>query len=118
MSIRIIIDIFIGISVLFAFAGTVGILRFPDTYNRIHASGIITTMGILGVIIGGVLYSAVCLKDGAMVVKLLIIGVFYIVTSPIASHAIMKATYKHGVKPGKEMVCDKYGEDMVREEEE
>ena len=113
---RILIDICIGISVIFAFAGTLGVLRFPDTFTRIHASGNITTLGILGVIIGGVLYSGIYLQDGAMVVKLLIMGVFYLVTTPISSHAIMKGAYKHRVKPDKEMVCDKYGEDMVEEE--
>ena len=115
---RIVIDILVAISVFFAFAGTVGILRFPDTFTRIHASGNITTLGVLGVIIGGVLYSGFYLHDGGMVVKLIIMGVFYLVTSPISSHAIMKGAYKHGVRPEKEMVWDKYGEDMVGEEEE
>ena len=115
---RIIIDILIAVSVFFAFAGTVGLIRFPDTFTRIHASGNITTLGCLGVILGGVFYSGFYLHDGGMVVKLIIMGVFYLVTSPISSHDIMKGSYKHGVRPEKEMVCDKYGEDMVTEEDE
>ncbi len=114
---RIVIDILIAVSVFFAFAGTVGLIRFPDVFTRIHASGNITTLGCLGVITGGVLYSGFYLHDGGMVVKLIIMGVFYLVTSPISSHAIMKAAYKHGVKPEKEMACDKYGEDMEMEDE-
>ncbi len=114
---RIVIDVLIIVGIFFAFAGTVGMIRFPDTFNRIHASGMITTLGIMGVLIGGILYCAIYLRDGAMTVKLFIMLAFYLVTVPISSHAIMKAAYKHGVKPDKKMVCDKYGEDMVMEDE-
>ena len=54
---RIAIDILIGISVFFAFAGTVGLLRMPDAFSRMQSSTNIATMGVLGVIIGGVLYA-------------------------------------------------------------
>ena len=50
-----------------------------------------------------------------MVMKLLVLGVFYIVTNPIAGHAICRGAYRHGVRPKKEMKCDKYGEDMVED---
>ena len=89
---RIVIDILIFMGVFFAFAGTVGMIRFPDTFNRIHASGMITTMGIIGVIVGGILYCAFYLGDGAMVVKLVIMLVFYLITGPISSDAIMKGS--------------------------
>jgi multicomponent Na+:H+ antiporter subunit G len=72
-------------------------------------------MGVLGVIIGGILYAAFFLHDGGMAIKLAGMGLFYIITSPIAGHAICKGAYKHGVRPEKEMVCDKYGEDMVED---
>ena len=78
---NIVICIFIALSLFFAFAGVVGMLRMPDTYSR-------------------------------MAVKLAVLGIFYIITNPIASHALAKGAYHHGVRPEKEMVCDKYGEDL------
>lgn len=111
---RYVIDALILISIFFAFAGTVGLIRMPDAFCRMQSSTNITTLGVLGVVIAAVLYSAIYLENYEMAVKSAVIGVFYLVTSPIAGHAIAKGAYKHGVKPEKEMVCDKYGEDMEK----
>ena len=109
---RIAIDILIGISVFFAFAGVVGILRMPDSYCRMQSSTNITTFGVLGVIIGSALYAGCFLGNAEMVVKIVILGVFYITSSPISGHAIAKGAYHHGVKMSEKAVCDKFGEDM------
>ena len=100
---------------IFAFAGVVGMLRMPDSFCRMQSSTNIATLGVLGVIIAGVLYAAFYLHDGAMAVKLVFMGIFYIITNPIAGHAICRGGYKHGVRPTKEYEVDKYGEDMVEE---
>lgn len=109
---RYVIDVLIGLSIFFAFAGVVGMLRMPDAFCRMQSSTNISTFGVLGVVIGGILYAAVYLHNGEMAVKLAVLGVFYIITSPVSGHAIAKAAYKHGVRPEKEMACDKYGEDL------
>ena len=112
---RIAIDILVVISLIFALAGVVGMLRMPDTFCRMQSSTNIATLGVLGVIIGGILYSAFFLKDAGMAVKLAAMGLFYIITNPIAGHAIAKGAYKHGVRPDKDLVIDKYGEDLEDE---
>ena len=109
---RIVIDVLIGLSVFFAFAGVVGMLRMPDSFSRMQSSTNIATFGVLGVIVGGILYSITSLGDTAMAVKLAAMGLFYIITNPIAGHAIAKAAYKHGVRPDNGFSVDKYGEDM------
>ncbi|HPX70472.1 MAG TPA: monovalent cation/H(+) antiporter subunit G [Bacillota bacterium] len=98
-------------SVFFAFAGVVGMLRMPDAFCRMQSSTNIATFGVLGVIIGGILYSVFFLNNSGFAIKLAALGVFYIVTNPISGHAIARAGYHHGVETAK-MVCDKYGEDM------
>lgn len=104
----------IGISVLFALAGVVGMLRMPDSFCRMQSSTNISTFGVLGVILGSILYVLFVFEtpDIAMAVKLVVMGVFYIITNPIAGHAIAKAAYRRGLRPEKEMACDKYGEDL------
>ena len=109
---NIVICIFIALSLFFAFAGVVGMLRMPDTYSRMQVSTCISTFGVLGVIIGGILYSIFMLHNSEMAVKLAVLGIFYIITNQIASHALAKGAYHHGVRPEKEMDCDKYGEDL------
>lgn len=109
---RIVIDILIAASVLFAFAGVVGMLRMPDTFCRMQSSTNISTFGVLGVILGGILYAVFELGNGEMAVKLAVLGVFYLITTPISGHAIAKGAYWHGVRPEKKMVCDRLEEDL------
>lgn len=103
---------FIGVSLVFALTGVVGMLRFKDSYSRMQVSTCISTLGVLGVIIGAIIYSIAKLSDPSMAVKLGVLGLFYILTSPISGHAIAKAAYKKGIRPENKMKCDKYGEDL------
>ena len=112
---RILVDILVLFSIVFALAGVVGMLRMPDSFCRMQSSTNIATFGILGVIIGGILYSAFVLHNGEMTIKIAILGIFYIVTNPISSHAICRGAYKHGVRPINKMCIDKYGEDLVED---
>ena len=109
---RYVIDFFMALSIFFALAGVVGILRMPDAYCRMQSSTNVSTLGVLGVIIGGACYSINTLQNYEMFIKLLILGLFYLLTSPISGHAIAKGAYHHGVKMDEKAVCDKYGEDM------
>lgn len=109
---RIVIDILIAGSLIFALAGVVGMLRMPDSFSRMQSSTNISTFGILGVIIGGLLYSIFILHNGEMAVKLAVLGVFYLITTPISGHAIAKGAYWHGVRPKKKMTCDQLEEDL------
>ena len=109
---RYIIDILIAISLLFALAGVVGMIRFRDVFSRMQASTNISTLGVIGVILGAIIYSAVVLHDYPMVVKLVVMGIFYIITNPIAGHAVAKAAYRRGMAKDLELECDKYGEDL------
>ena len=109
---RIAADILIVMGLVFAFAGVIGMLRMPDAFCRMQSSTNISTFGVLGVILGGILYSAFILENAEMTIKLAVMGVFYLVTSPISGHAIAKAAYWHGLRPNKKSVCDQYGEDL------
>ena len=108
----IVIDLLIAVSIFFAAAGVVGMLRMPDVYCRMQSSTNVATMGVLGVIIGGTLYAIIYLGNAEMAIKLMVMGVFYIITNPIAGHAIAKAAYRRGMRPEKELCVDKYGEDL------
>ncbi len=115
---RYVIDVFIAISVFFAFAGVVGMIRMPDSFCRMQSSTNISTLGVLGVIIGGILYSIFVLDipDWAMAVKLAVMGAFYIITNPIAGHAVARAAYRRGGAKDANLTCDKYGEDLENDD--
>ena len=54
MVLRIVCDVFFLVSLVFALAGTKGIIKMPDTFSRMQASTCVATLGVLGVVIGGI----------------------------------------------------------------
>ena len=75
----------------FLIIGAIGLLRLPDFFTRIHATGIIDTMGA-----GLALVGLIILAGWTMpAVKLALILGFMLVTGPTATHALAKAAL-HG----------------------
>jgi multicomponent Na+:H+ antiporter subunit G len=81
---------------LFFFAtATLGILRFPDFFCRLHATGKGDTLAVFLSLIGFALYEGFSLDS----LKIIIIAVFMILAQPTATHAISRAAIRSGVKP-------------------
>lgn len=79
----------------FVITGGIGLLRLPDFYSRIHAAGLTDTIGSWFILIGLILQAGWNL----VAVKLILILIFLILTSPLASHALAKAAFLRGLKP-------------------
>ena len=112
MALRIIIDLFIAVGLFFALAGTKGILKMPDTFCRMQASTCIPTLGMLGVMIGAILYAACIMHSAGTAVKIAVIALMIFLTNPLGAHTIAKGAYKAGIRPEKEMQADDYGRDF------
>jgi len=79
----------------FVLAGTIGVLRLPDFYTRLHAAGMTDTLGA-ELILLALIFQA---DNWQMILKLLLVAFFLLVTSPTATHAVAHAAYKAGLKP-------------------
>ena len=79
----------------FSIVGGLGALRFPDVFTRLHASGMVDTMGAALILAGLVLQGGASLVS----VKILLVLVFLWVTSPVSTHAVARAALKAGIKP-------------------
>ena len=112
MLLRIIIDLLIAVGLIFALAGTKGVLKMPDTFCRMQASTCISTLGILGVCLGALLYAIFIMGSSATAVKIVLIGALVLFTNPVGAHAIAKGAYQAGIRPEKEMEVDDYGRDF------
>ena len=84
----------ISAGLFFVLAGTLGVLRLPDFYTRLHAAGMTDTLGAELILVGLIIQSGFT----QMSLKLLIVGFFLFVTSPTATHAVAHAAYKAGLK--------------------
>ena len=94
--------ILIAIGLLFFLGTTIGLLRFPDFYSRMHAAGKGDTLSTVLILFG-----CICLvsTQGGMswllALKILLIINFIFIGSPTATHAMMDAGTKAGAKPWK-----------------
>lgn len=88
----------------FLLVASVGIIRLPDFFTRIHAVGKGDTLGIL-LSLGGL-----CMYEGWTLntAKLLLAFLFVSITNPVASHALARAAIRFGLKP---MLSDEQSSD-------
>jgi len=73
----------------FMFVGAVGVVRFPDAYQRIHAASKCTTLGIAGMLFAAILHVWTLDIAGKAIMAI----VFTLVASPIGSHLLAKAAH-------------------------
>ena len=87
--------LFLLLGTFFFFGATVGFLRFPDFYSRMHATGKSDTLGTLLSLMGLALYNGFSMVS----IKILLIAVFIFVTSPTSTHALLRAAFDSEVTP-------------------
>ncbi|MBN42767.1 MAG: sodium:proton antiporter [Alphaproteobacteria bacterium] len=80
---------------LFCVIGTIGMLRMPDMFTRLHAASIIDTLG-MGFLILGMLLQAGFTFVAA---KLIILAALVLLTTPVATHALAQAALHAGIRP-------------------
>lgn len=97
-------------ALFFMFSAAVGLIRLPDFYSRLHASGMLDTTGLLLFISATGLYTLwhdFSLASILLTIKLIMIAVFIFITSPTATHAIINAGIRAGLKPWTKKKDDK-----------
>ena len=77
---------FIFLGCVYFLAGTVGLLRFPDVYSRLHALTKADNLGLALVLTGAALITA----DWAIAAKLALIWVLVAVASATGGHLIAR----------------------------
>jgi multicomponent Na+:H+ antiporter subunit G len=80
---------------LFCIVGSLGMLRMPDFYTRMHAASVIETLGAGLILLGLMLQAGLTL----VAVKLLMVGLLIFFASPTATHALARAAMARGLKP-------------------
>ena len=85
---------------LFLFAAGLGVLRMPDTYNRIQTGTKATTLGTILVLVG------LAFLHPAWTLKLIILIFFVMLTNPVSSHALARAAHAIGTYETSKTVID------------
>ena len=95
MILEIFSGLLIGMGVFLFASGTMGLLRLPDFYCRMHATGKCDTLGALLALAG----LAVLNGFNLVSLKIVFIVVFIFLANPTATHAIGKAALVNRVQP-------------------
>lgn len=86
--------ILISLGAGFSIVGGLGLLRLPDFYSRTHAGGLTDTIGATLLLVGLALQA----PGWIVAVKLMLIVALLYVSSPTATHALVKAAFSRGVR--------------------
>jgi len=97
---NIIIIAFLVFGLFFFLAGAIGIVRMPDFYSRLHPAGKLDTLGTLAMVTGLALYNLHHISLGTILVsiKLFLIVFFVFLASPTATHTIVDAGMRAGLR--------------------
>ncbi len=86
---------FVVAGLFFFTTATLGLLRFPDFYCRLHATGKGDTLGTLLMIAGFIIYEGFHLLS----LKFVLIPLFLFLASPTVTHSIGRAGVTCEVEP-------------------
>ena len=101
--------ILIVVGLVFDFLGCLGLIRFPDVYNRLQASAKCVTIGTCGILLG-IFFLKGFTATG---IKALPCIAFIMLTAPVSAHALARSAYLSGVKPWEGSVVDAYRKEKV-----
>ena len=87
--------IFLLAGSFFVVVGGIGLLRMPDLFTRMHATGIADTIGT-GLILVGLTFQS---DDWLVTVKLLLILYFVVFTNPTSTHAVARSALDSDIRP-------------------
>jgi multicomponent Na+:H+ antiporter subunit G len=85
------------IGTVFSVVGVLGLVRFPDVYTRLHATGKVGVFGVVLLLIAAVAWTPLGFGKGLILIILLMVA------GPVTTHAIASAAYRAGIplKAGK-----------------
>ncbi len=83
---------FLSAGLFFMLVGSVGIVRLPDCYHRLHASSKCSTLGLLGLLLAAITFT----QTMPVLTKAIITLIFAFAAMPIGTHMLAKAAHADG----------------------
>jgi multicomponent Na+:H+ antiporter subunit G len=84
-------DALVVFGVFIMTVGVYGMVRLPDTYTRLHATSKAVVLGVISL-----LAASVVTRDPEIIYRVVLIGVFLVLTTPVSAHVIARAAYWRG----------------------
>jgi len=94
--VEIIVACFLLLGGIFMFVGSLGLVRLPDLYTRLHGPTKATTLGIAGILLASSIMFSI--KNGGLSVHEWLITLFLLITAPVTANMLAKTALHHDVK--------------------
>lgn len=94
-SAEVVAGVFIFVGTIISLISAIGLVRLPDVYTRSHAGSKSSTLGVLSVLVGTLLYFVI--SEGYFSIRLILGIGFVFLTAPVAAHVICRAAYRSNV---------------------
>ncbi|WP_405632531.1 Na+/H+ antiporter subunit G [Pseudoalteromonas sp. Ld20] len=91
-----VVSILLLIGGAFILIGSIGLIKMPDFFMRLHGPTKATALGMAGVLIGAMVFFSNT-QDGISV-KELLITIFLLITAPISGYMLIKSAIHHKLK--------------------
>lgn len=95
-------------AMIFGTAGIIGLFRFPDPYSKLQAGSICGTTAVFSIFIG----SLALAPNWALASRIIVIGFFFLLSSPTGTHIVARFIWNSGITPWKPV----YHEESLEEE--
>jgi multicomponent K+:H+ antiporter subunit G len=82
------------IGAFFILVGSIGLVRLPEFFMRLHAPTKASTLGVGGVLLASMVYAL----NESVLIHELIITLFVFVTAPVSAHLLSQAALKLKLK--------------------
>ncbi|WP_333608858.1 Na+/H+ antiporter subunit G [Arsukibacterium sp.] len=80
----------------FVLIGSIGLVRMPDFFMRLHGPTKATTLGMGGILLGSIFYFS--MSPETISVHELLITLFLLITAPVSAHMLIKTALHHRLK--------------------
>ena len=91
---EVITSILLLIGAFFILVGSIGLVRLPEFFMRLHAPTKSSTLGVGGVLLASMVYAL----NESVLIHELIITLFVFVTAPVSAHLLSQAALRLKLK--------------------
>jgi multicomponent K+:H+ antiporter subunit G len=89
MIVEALVALLLMVGAVFTVIGSIGLVRLPDFYTRLHGPTKATTLGVGSLIVASVVYFAF-IGEG-LELRDLLVTIFLFMTAPVSAHLLAKA---------------------------
>ena len=88
-----IISILLLIGGSFVLVGSIGLVKMPDFFMRLHGPTKATTLGMASLLTGAMIFFST--TEAGLSVKEILISLFLLITAPISAYMMIKSAIHH-----------------------